>query len=506
MSKEGTETVQEEKGKFASYIEKAKSNLYLYLLKKVLFSPLGRSVLLKRFDKELYQQLVVENTDALKTVREKKYYFLMSMLTCAKRNIDKGWISKEVAEKIANTLVKFNFVKEGVNKDIPEKFKAKYGILPPSFIVFAPTQRCNLRCCGCYASATEKAPSLPFEIIEKVFAEVHDEWGNHFMTITGGEPLMYNDNGRTLFDLWKKYDDMFFLFYTNGTLITKDVAKKLAELGNVTPAISIEGWEKETDERRGKGVYKKILEAAANLKEAGVPFGASITATAKNAEVLLDDKFYDYIFLELGAAYMWMFQLMPIGQAKDMKEWMLSPDQRIKLFRKWEYLLKEKRYCIADFWNSGVLANGCIAYGRSGGYLYIDWNGNITPCTFVPFYEDNLYDLYKNNKKVANALLSDLFVNGRKWQEEYGLSCPKSPDNWLMPCSIRDHFKNFKENILSKNAKPEDKQIEAAMKSKDYHKVLEDFDAELEKKTKPIWEKEYLEKGKKEKNKSEEEN
>jgi len=190
---------------------------------------------------------------------------------------------------------------------------------------------------------------------------------------------------------------------------------------------------------------------------------------------------------------MWMFQLMPIGQAKDMKECMITPKQRINLYRKWEYLIKEKKYPIADFWNSGVLSNGCIAYGRDAGYLYVDWNGNIMPCVFVPYYEDNIIDLYSKDKKLADALFSQLFINGRKWQDKVGFAHMKDPDNWLMPCSIRDNYSNFKKNIITKNTKPEDICAKQAIESEEYEKVLEEFDKEVEKLTLPIWKKEYLE-------------
>jgi MoaA/NifB/PqqE/SkfB family radical SAM enzyme len=76
---------------------------------------------------------------------------------------------------------------------------------------------------------------------------------------------------------------------------------------------------------------------------------------------------------------------MPIGRGKDTIELMPTPEQRVQLYRKWEYLLSEKKYCVADFWNSGVLTDGCIAQGRRGGYLHIDWNGNITHCVFIPY-------------------------------------------------------------------------------------------------------------------------
>ena len=37
-----------------------------------------------------------------------------------------------------------------------------------------------------------------------------------------------------------------------------------------------------------------------------------------------------------------------------------------------------------DFWNSAHLSCGCMAAGRAGGYIYVNWNGDVTPCVFVP--------------------------------------------------------------------------------------------------------------------------
>jgi MoaA/NifB/PqqE/SkfB family radical SAM enzyme len=446
---------------------------------------------LKRLDKKLYSNLVEKNTEFSKKIQEKKHQFIMAMLYNPLRNFDKGYISKKVAKKVINTLVKGNLIDQESNKKIRESFKEKYKLWPPSFIVLSPTQKCNLNCEGCYASSKANAPTLSFDVIDKICNEVYNEWGNRFMVISGGEPLIYNDNGKTLLDIFKKYKEMFFLFYTNGILIDKEMAKKLSELGNVTPAISIEGFEKETDERRGKGIFEKIMKVSENLKEAGVVFGVSVTATKKNIDTLLKDKFYDFIFQEFGASYMWLFHLMPIGKAKNTKELMISPKQRVELYRKWEELLRDKKYCIADFWNSGVLSNGCIAYGRAGGYLYVDWNGDIMPCVFIPYYEDNINDLYKKGKKLADSLFSELFTKGREWQRKYREGNKNRPDNWLMPCSIRDHWLNFKENILTEKSKPEDEDAREALKSADYGKTLEEFDEELERLTKPIWENEF---------------
>lgn len=121
----------------------------------------------------------------------------------------------------------------------------------------------------------------------------------------------------TLLDIFEKYNDMFFLVYTNGTLITPEIAKRLEKAGNATPAISVEGFEKETDERRGKGVFKKVLNSFSNLREARVPFGISVTATSENVDLLLTDEFYAFYFEDQGVIYMWQFQLMPIGRGNE---------------------------------------------------------------------------------------------------------------------------------------------------------------------------------------------
>jgi MoaA/NifB/PqqE/SkfB family radical SAM enzyme len=259
----------------------------------------------------------------------------------------------------------------------------------------------------------------------------------------------------------------------------------------VTPAISFEGWDEQTDNRRGKGVYRRIIKAIENLRNSGVPFGISLTATSQNTEILLRDEFYDHYFNELGASYMWQFQMMPIGRGKDTMELMVTPEQRIKLFHQWNHLLNDKHLPVADFWNSGSLSNGCIAYGRWTGYFYIDWNGNVTPCAFVPYYIDNIKDLYSTGKTLADALQSQLFKNGRKWQKDYGFGNHHHRDNILMPCSIRDHYANFKQNILTPDSKGEDEEADTVMHDLEYEKILNDFDDKLQELTKDIFQKKY---------------
>jgi hypothetical protein len=82
--------------------------------------------------------------------------------------------------------------------------------------------------------------------------------------------------------------------------------------------------------------------------------------------------------------------------------------------------------------------------------------------------------------------------NGRKWQMEYGLNDWKKPNNWLMPCSIRDHYEIFRHSVLPKDVKPEDENARQALESDDYFKALKNYDEKLQGLTERIWESEYL--------------
>jgi len=453
-----------------------------------------RKIFSKKIDNYLYQKIVDEDDGDLEKVKLRRYQFLSAMLGCVIKSMDKGYVSADIIRKIVDVLVQNNFIREDseYTKAI-EEFERQYGEQPPSFIVLSPTQVCNLNCIGCYAnSAANKPATIPYSYVDKIITEIHDRWGCRFVTISGGEPFMYRSEGKTLLDIFEKYDDMFFLVYTNGTLLSKDVCHRLADISNVTPAISVEGFQKETDQRRGTGTFDKILAAFENLRQVGVPFGISVTSTNKNTDVLLTDEFYDFYFDKQGACYMWQFQLMPIGRGKDEMDLMVRPEQRLALYRKWEKLISENKYCLADFWNSGVLSRGCIAYGRSGGYAYIDWHGNVTPCAFIPYYVDNIYDLYDNGRTLSDALFSDFMRNGRKWQNEYGLNNWKKPKNWLMPCSIRDHYEIFRKSVLPRKVNFEDEKAQEALESDEYFQIMKNYDNRLAELTEKIWESEYL--------------
>ncbi len=472
-----------------------KKNLVNVAINNAISNKAVRYLAVQKLDRQIHESILNDESLLFEEEKLDRYYFVSSVVRQVSKCLDRGFISKDVARRMVSVFMSdsFKINREAHLTDVKYDYEKKYGEYPPKFLVLSPEKACNLECIGCYASCSPgKGAHLEFELARRIVREAHDLLGSRFITISGGEPLMYHSQGKTIIDIFKEFKDVFFLMYTNGTLINQKTAKKLAELGNVVPLISVEGYEKETDERRGAGVHKKIREALTNLRETGVPFGISVTATAKNYEILLTDEFYQYYFEEMGATHMWQFQLMPIGKGKDVMDLMINPKQRVELYKKWEYVARTLRYPMADFWNSSSLCTGCLAYGRWNGYFYIDFDGKITPCVFVPYYVDKIQDIYEKGGTLVDALQSEFFKNGRKWQKDKGFAKTKHHGEYLMmPCSIRDNYADFRQNILTTDAKGTDKEAEEALKDEEYRNIMIQYDQELNLLTQRIFDRKY---------------
>ncbi len=290
-------------------------------------------------------------------------------------------LSKETQRKLAFNLF-FNTIHVGDEKR--KEYAAKYGEAPPFFLLISPSMACDLRCTGCYAWKYPKEQSLPAEKVREILREARDEMGIHFIAISGGEPTYWPH----LEEIAAEFDDMFFMVYTHGMRIDDAMAARFGKLGNVYPAISVEGGEEFTDARRGAGAYAKILAAMDRLTAHGVLFGYSLTHTRQNHDSACSPEFMDAMIAH-GAAFGWVFQYIPIGREPDLS---LVPtgEQRVERREKILAARKEKPLLVFDFWNDGDAVDGCIAWGRR--YLHVTARGYVEPCVFVHFAQDSVHE------------------------------------------------------------------------------------------------------------------
>ncbi|KPL19936.1 MAG: hypothetical protein AMJ92_00255 [candidate division Zixibacteria bacterium SM23_81] len=450
-----------------------------------------RQVFLKRARRKLYDEVVIKNvTRRPERVQEDKYLMMRNMLN----SIDRLFQENRISSQSLNGLLKI-LIAEILLGDIDHRKKAyqQNEVAYPGFLTISPTKACNLYCKGCYAaSSSADQVKLDYEIFSRIIDEKTRLWNSHFTVISGGEPFLYRDKGKNLLDIAREHSDNFFLVYTNGILIDRALASSLAEVGNITPAISVEGLEAETDFRRGKGVHRRILQAFGNLRNFGVPFGISVTATRDNAELVVSKEFMDFYFRQQGVLYAWIFQYMPIGR-KYSVDLMITPEQRLFMLQREQHLIREQGLFIADFWNSGPVSNGCISAGREGGYFYIDWKGDVMPCVFFPYTVNNIVQIYRQGGDLNTVLNSPFFESIRRWQRSYSYMKPAHQvGNQIVPCPIRDHYRLAHKVIKKYGARPSDEAAEEAIKDEGYCQAMICYGQRVNQLTGDFWAQNYI--------------
>ena len=294
----------------------------------------------------------------------------------------------------------------------------RYGCNIPWAILMDPTSACNLKCTGCWAAEYGHSLNMSLETLDSIICQAK-ELGLRMFIYSGGEPMVRK---KDIITLCEKHSDCVFLSFTNGTLIDEEFADEMLRVGNFVPAISVEGFEEDTDFRRGAGTFARLTRAMEILKEKKLPFGVSCCYTSKNYKIIGSEEYFDWM-IGMGAKFCWFFTYMPIGCGAPT-DLMAAADQRAYMYKQVRAFRKTKPLFTMDFWNDGEYVGGCIAGGRN--YLHINANGDIEPCAFIHYSDSNIKD-----KTLVEAFQSPLFMAYREGQPFCG--------NMLRPCPLLDN-------------------------------------------------------------------
>jgi 12,18-didecarboxysiroheme deacetylase len=151
-------------------------------------------------------------------------------------------------------------------------------------VVWNMTQRCNLKCVHCYARSEDL--SYDNELTHEQSIAMIDDlagFGVPVLLFSGGEPLTHPR--LVEYAQYAVNKGMRAVISTNGTLITKEKARILKEIGLSYVGISLDGLEETHDLFRGvKGSYQKALAAIENCKEAGIKVGLRFTINKRNVK------------------------------------------------------------------------------------------------------------------------------------------------------------------------------------------------------------------------------
>ena len=205
----------------------------------------------------------------------------------------------------------------------------------PRLIFWELTKGCNLRCIHCRATATEL--SSPSDLSTQTARDIIDQIAavsTPILVLSGGEPLFRSD----IFQLARYGTDqgLRVALATNGTLVTKHVARMIVDSGVRRVAISLDGADALThDTFRGiPGAFDAAIAGFRNLKNLGMSVQINTTIARHNAHQLPQVL---QLAKELGADALHTFLLVPVGCGVDIAEQQMVPPEEYERMLNWFY-------------------------------------------------------------------------------------------------------------------------------------------------------------------------
>ena len=202
------------------------------------------------------------------------------------------------------------------------KSGAAEGIGP--VVVWNSTRTCNLRCRHCYMESDGQTYDGELTTEEaKRFIDDLAEFRVPVLLFSGGEPLIRPD----FFELAEHAAKRGVrpTLSTNGTLITRDAAQRIKDLGVGYVGISLDGLADVNDMFRGvDGAYQRAMEGIENCVAVGQRVGLRFTINHHNIMEL--DKIFDFIE-EKGINRVCFYHLVYSGRGGQMMDEDVTPTQ-----------------------------------------------------------------------------------------------------------------------------------------------------------------------------------
>jgi MoaA/NifB/PqqE/SkfB family radical SAM enzyme len=296
------------------------------------------------------------------------------------------------------------------------KSRLKRGEVFPPFLYISIINSCNLRCQGCWVDVASKQETISLEAMNKLLGEAK-AMGNVFFGIVGGEPFMHPE----LFEILEGHPDCYFQIFTNGQFITDEKAKRLRELGNVTPLISIEGNEIVSDERRGRSkVYSRSMEGLQNALKNKVFTGVCTSLCQTNFDDLLQEKWLDRL-IDMGVMYAWYHVYRPMGPDAN-PQLCLTPEQQLRARRFVVEMRAKKPIILIDAYYDGEGQALCPA--ATGISHQINPWGDIEPCPIVQFTRESIHASEADGRSLRDKFVQSEFLSDfRKLAQETTRGC-----------------------------------------------------------------------------------
>ncbi len=253
------------------------------------------------------------------------------------------------------------------------------------------TERCNLACLMCYinqpaGSGEAAAREMTLAQITQVVDQLADA-GCLFLLLTGGEPLLRPD----FCDIYRhvKQQGMLVSLYTNGTLLTPQIADFLGEWRPSNLEITLYGATQATYERvtRAPGSFARCLRGIELALDRGLRLNLkSVLVRANRHEV----EAMRALAAQYGVPYRFDAVLFPrLGGNGASPDQRLSPVEIVALDQEYPERQAELQRLSRDF--AGTVVYGEHVYTCLGGLrsFHIDSAGRLSLCMMArrPAYD-----------------------------------------------------------------------------------------------------------------------
>ena len=181
---------------------------------------------------------------------------------------------------------------------------------------------------------------------------------------------------------------MIFLVFTNGTLIDGEFMGRIDGQRNLVPVISMEGWQHDTDGRRGEDVYRHLAGTISRVKRSGLFWSVSLTVTRHNFDTITEKPFIEFLH-GLGCKLFFFVEYTPVSE--DTADWVLTDEQRTKLLAIRDGLRQAYPALFIAVPGDEEEIGGCLSAGR--GFIHVSAQGAVEPCPFVPVSDTSLMNV-----------------------------------------------------------------------------------------------------------------
>ncbi|MFW0884235.1 radical SAM protein [Candidatus Acidulodesulfobacterium sp. H_13] len=293
------------------------------------------------------------------------------------------------------------------------------------------TARCNLKCIHCRAEAQSERQGDELST-EKCFNVIDElsKFSRPILILTGGEPLYRDD----IFDIagYAVQKGFRVALATNGTLVDKNIAKRIKESGIKRVSVSLDGANSKTHDtfRMISGSFESAFKGIKNLQNEDIEVQINTTITRHN-----EDEVEDILSLALSndIKALHIFMLVPVGCGVQIVDSQMLDKQKYEDILSWFYdktmelrgIIELKATCAPHFFrimhkrakDEGItisrethgmaaVTKGCLA---GSGVMFISRKGIVQPCGYLPVQAG---DVTKQNVgEIWNS--SEIFLNLR---------------------------------------------------------------------------------------------